>query len=325
MSITLKTMAVPVATAAVLASCVAASPASAADSDANAAAKKLGSIVYIASNNVWIARGDGGGQRQVTHDGTTGDPYWSPTEADDGTIAAARGSLIVRMSHTGQVLNTIDPPALKNSAGESMDGPPSEVAISPDGKTIAWSYVRPSCPPGAECTYRYATGYTSSTKLTTAGVSTFFHDPSWIGNGRTLLTGGFGVQVELQDINAAARHWFDDSDYAFPDTDLADGELSPNGKWLAEVRGYDKTATIIWYSVNGDAGRGAPPAVPDPACVTGQEAGKNSPTWSPDSTALAWGTPSGIWIKFNVGNCSSPNAVLAIKGGASPDWSKAAL
>ena len=96
-----------------------------------------GSIVYVKSANLFIARGDGTHARRLTTDGTTDRPYSSPSESDAGVIAAARGSRIVRMTQTGQLLNTIDPPALRNTAGESMDGAVNDVAISPDGGKIA--------------------------------------------------------------------------------------------------------------------------------------------------------------------------------------------
>ena len=326
------TSAVSMAVLAAASACVLASPASAATGDAPwtgpaaATRRALGSIVYVKGFNVWIARGDGTGQRQLTHDGSRSKGYFSPSEADNGTIAAARGPLIVRLSHNGAVLNRIDPPALKNSAGESMDGPVTQVALSPDGKTVAYSFVRPSCPVGGDCQYRYATGYTAADHLSTAGGSTFFHDPSWIGSGRTLQSGGYGSQVQLQDVKAAPRYWFDDRDYAGSnDTDLADGELSPDGRQLVEIRGYGENTSVLWYSVTGNAKSGLPPAVPTPACLTGTGPGKTSPTWSPDSTALAWGTPDGIWITKDAVHCGAQNAVLKIKGGATPDWSRAAL
>ncbi|RZS79959.1 WD40 repeat protein [Motilibacter rhizosphaerae] len=285
----------------------------------------LGSIVYIRGANVWIARGDGAGKRQVTHDGTRSDPYWSPSEADDGTIAAARGAAIVRLSHTGKVLDRIDPPALKDSAGESMDGPVSQVALSPDGRTIAWTYVRAGCPIGGDCLFRAATGYTAANRYRSVGVSTYFHDPSWVTSTRTLQNGGYGSQVQLQDMRSAPQYWFDDRDYAgMKDTDLADTELSPDGRHLVAVRGYGDTTSIIWYDVAGDARHGSAPGVPSPVCLTGQQAGKSSPTWSPDSSSLAWEAQGGIWITTDVAECGAHQGVLAIPGGHSPDWSPAA-
>lgn len=280
-----------------------------------------GSIVYVKANNVWIARGDGSHPRRVTRDGTHNRPYHSPSESDAGVIAAAHGSLIVRMTQRGRVLNRIDPPTLWNSAGEPMNGAVNDVAISPNGSTIAWTFVRYSCAVGADCMTRFATGYTSARHLTHAGRSTFYRAPSWVGNGRTVQTGGSDSQVMLQDIRHSPVHWFDDSDYAFPSTDLSDGEVSPNARWLAEVRGYKSTSAIIWYRVSGNPRSGRPPAVPAYTCYTNGDAKHASPTWSPDSTALAWASSSGIWINRNAASCAQPR--LAIRGGSAPDWSPA--
>jgi hypothetical protein len=284
----------------------------------------LGTIVFVKKGNVWIARGDGSGARKVTRNGTKGHPYRSPSESDAGVIAASKGTKIVRMTQHGHVLNRIDPPTLHNSVGGPMNGTPVDVAISPNGKTIAWSYVGYSCPIAADCTVRSTTGYTAASHYKRAGKPSYYRDPSWIGNGRTMLTGGFLSQVMLQDLHHTPRHWFDDYQYANPDTDLADGELSPNGKWLAEIRGYKSTSAIAWYQVSGNAKAGPPPAVPHWLCVTNGEAKHASPTWSPDSKRLAWAGKDGLWIKAAIDSCAV-QPQLVIRGASAPDWSKAPL
>jgi len=50
------------------------------------------SLVYIKDGNVWIATPDGTTKRQVTTDGTPDAPYYSPSQADDGTIFAGGAS-----------------------------------------------------------------------------------------------------------------------------------------------------------------------------------------------------------------------------------------
>ncbi|GAB2480852.1 TolB-like translocation protein [Jatrophihabitans fulvus] len=284
-----------------------------------------GTIVFVRAHNIWVAKGDGTHAHAVTRSGTAARPYHSPSESDTGIIAAARGTVIVRMTQRGKVLNVIDPPALRNSAGERMDGAVNDVALSPNGRTIAWSFVRYSCPVGADCLVRYATGYTASTRRTHAGRSTYYRQASWVTSGRTLQTGGYGSQVMLQDVTGAPRHWFDDHDYAFPSEDLSDGELSRNGRWLAEVRGDKGSRAIIWYRVGRNARAGSPPAVPTYTCYTNGEAAHASPTWSPDSTALAWAGSGGIWVKRSAGTCSSPAPRLLIRNGSAPDWSPAGL
>jgi hypothetical protein len=118
------------------------------------AAASADSLVFIKSGNVWLSHSDGSGAYQVTSGGN----YRSPTQADDGTIAVGHGNDIVRMTQNGTVLNTIDPPALTNSVGHPVDGPPVDVAISPDGGRIAYTFVGYECPTGASCGARSATG-----------------------------------------------------------------------------------------------------------------------------------------------------------------------
>ena len=51
--------------------------------------------------------------------------------------------------------------------------------------------------------------------------------------------------MNIHDVGAAlAKHWFDDSDYADPSTDLSDGEATRQGTDFAIVRGYGSTARI---------------------------------------------------------------------------------
>jgi hypothetical protein len=54
------------------------------------------SIVYEKGGNVWVASPDGSGQRQLT---TSGD-YGRPSQADDGTIIAARGDVLERLDRS---------------------------------------------------------------------------------------------------------------------------------------------------------------------------------------------------------------------------------
>ncbi|MBN8868592.1 MAG: hypothetical protein J0H66_01770 [Solirubrobacterales bacterium] len=294
---------------------------------AGTAAASSGSIVYVKDYDVWIANADGSGQHQVTKNGTADSPWRSPSQADDGTIAASHNDQIVRMKQNGTVLNAINPPPLKNSVSHMVDGVPVKVAISPNGKLITWAFATYECPVGVSCGARTVTGYTAADRLTDPSKygSTFFTDPSWIGNSRTLQSGGYGSQVNIHDLGKGEPvHWFDDSDYAENDTDLSDAELAPDGSRLAAVRGYGNSTHIIWYTVSGNAKQGPPPAVPTPECLTGELEGLGGPTWAPDSKSLAWEEPDGVWLKANIGGaCDSPQPKLLIPGGSEPDWGPA--
>src|ERR1700749_4332131 len=96
-------------------------------------------LVFVRSDNVWLANPDGSGQYQVTLDGTADSPYSSPSEADDGTIVALRAPAggrpqIWRMSESGDLLNTpINTPAPGTGAIDAR--------VSPNGQLVAYWFV----------------------------------------------------------------------------------------------------------------------------------------------------------------------------------------
>ncbi len=283
-----------------------------------------GSIVYIKRHNVWVAAADGKKQHQVTTDGTADLPYRSPTQSDQGVIAASRGIFILTMRQNGKILTRFDPPALMSTASHPLDGAPSSVAISADGTKIAWSYANYQCPVGTSCLVRTATGITDVTGKKQLG-STYLANPSWVTNSRTIQNGGYLEQINLVDVGGPVRYWFDDYQVAYPSTDLEDADLSPDGKWLAAVRGYGSNTQIVWLSVTGDPRSGPAPGLPTLLCETSQMAGLSDPSWSPNSDAMVWQEPDGVWLKTNPAVCSQPQPRLLIAGGSQPDWSSASL
>lgn len=294
------------------------------------AATGPGSIAFVRAHNIWLAKGDGTGAYQVTFDGDATTPYVSPTQSEKGVIAAGHGPHIVVMTQNGTVLNRMDPPPLQNSVSHPLDGPPVQVAISPNGELVAYTFNSWECAVGVECSGYRATGITRTDRLVPAATygQTYFWSPSWVGNNRLLQNGGYLSQVMIKDLGAEPVHWFDDQD--LPEvgpgqsTDLDATDLSADGRWLAAVRGYGDTARIAWYAVSGDARTGAPPAVPDWLCATSPLKGLGSPTWSPDSATVAWQEPDGIWsVQPHPTECPTPG--LLIPDASQPDWSPAPL
>jgi hypothetical protein len=286
---------------------------------ASAATAHADSIVFVKDANVWVASPDGSNQRPLTTDGTSDAPYRSPSQADDGTVAASFKDGIRVLRRSGAVAREIDPPPLTDSVSHLMDGTPVDVAISPDGQRIAYTFSAASCPPAASCGARAATGYVSATGDPLPG-NVYLSNPSWVNNSRTLVFGGYLHQVNVHDIGAAEDvHWFDDEDVVgqSQSTDLGDGELSRAGDRLALVRGYSDDTHIIWYTLTGP-----PPAVPAMQCATGKLEGLHGPTWAPDGESLAWGEPDGVWIKAGALDCAVQPA-LVIPGASEPDWGPA--
>lgn len=297
------------------------------------------SIVFIKDANVWLTTPDGSRQHQVTTNGTADHPYRSPSQADDGTIAVSHLNLIKRIQQNGQVIDTIDPPALVDSTSRPVDGVPVAVAISPDGSKIAYSFSSYSCPIVWECGARAVTGITHADRFTPAGTfaSATFGNPRWAGNHRLAVTGGENWHVNLIDIapGATAVNWFNDRQFFADNSDLGEVVTSRDGRRAAAVHGYDgewpgSVRRIIWFNVNGDVRSGPlPPVLPDGVCITSPTRGTHSPTWSPDGSGLAFTLPEGLHVARNVPTadteCGTYRSHLVLPGATEPDWGPAAI
>ncbi|WGY01034.1 hypothetical protein QI633_21145 [Nocardioides sp. QY071] len=288
--------------------------ATAASTESQMVAASAGTLVYVKDHNVWISRPDGSGQRQVTADGTASWPYFSPSMADDGTIAAGHDGQIVRMRQGGTPLNRFTPRALKGSLTNL-----GQVAIAPNSVKIAYSMVNTGCT-GTGCST--ATGYTASDRATdpeTDG-STYFKMPSWAGSSRTLQSGGSGSEVMVHDLGGGAVHWFDTQG------GITDVELSPDGLRLAGAAGYQGNDGISTYDADRDVTSGPVPLPPDHRCTWDDDDGGAlvSPTWGPDSRALAFQADDGVWVADDVTvGCDAVSFHLLIPGASAPDWSAA--
>ena len=288
------------------------------------------SITYVKDHNVWIADPDGAKQHRVTNDGTADWPYRSPSQADDGTIAAAHGTDIVRLRQNGAVLSKFDPPDTTDSAGQHIGGHPVQVAVSPDGRMVAYTYYQANCPPGAPCGTRYVMLYSHAGRATP--VETFGkiyrNNPAWTSNDRLLAFGGFLHQVNHDSPgggNESDVHWFDDSDlFGMGDSeDLGDGELSRQGDRLVTIRSYAENTHLMMYKVTGGVTGGAPAY----ACNTGNEHTLDSPGWSEDGRRLMFAHKDGIEVlplpSVDEGCPGAGSGTVVIPGGSEPDWGPA--
>jgi hypothetical protein len=293
------------------------------------AAASADSIVFVKDYNVWLVAPDGSKLTQVTTDGTYEHPYLSPSQADDGTIAVSKGTRIVRMRQNGEVINELDPAPLMDSVSHPLDGVPVDVAISPDGSKIAYTFVSYSCPIGASCGARFATGYTAADRVTPPEQLSghlYTRNPSWVSNTRTLSSAGYLHQVNTHDLGPGTTdvHWFDDQDLVGQQnsTDLDDAELNRQGDLLAVVRGYGADTRMLTVKTNG-----APPALPSLMCLTGKDEKLSSPSWAPDGKRLVIATSFGLEVSSDHpaadADCPSWTFRETVAGGSEPDWGPA--
>ncbi|MEA2480348.1 MAG: hypothetical protein QOJ07_2270 [Thermoleophilaceae bacterium] len=302
------------------------------------------SLVFIKDGNVWLAQPDGSRQYQVTSDGSASDPYYSPSEADDGTIVAARGTgrpaSLYRMTQNGTQLNTPFQPT--SPLGNVLDP-----RVSPDGSTVAYWFVTSTngctisngyCPSSD-----FATDYSYADHAGTPaddGLQVSVQEPSWTSNSQVLLS--TDSQNEWYDNVGGGDNsyvsWWTDCD-VFPG-DCGGGSFhyphqitaSRSGGVMALVRNTgDRPAADSVLDLL--AANGGPPAKPIAKCeLTGPSTGALgtgyfNPTLAPDGSAAAWAEGDGIHTARigSLDDCTQVTGFenVVIPGGSEPFLSPA--
>lgn len=282
------------------------------------------SIVYVDHGNVFSARPDGSHKVKLTSGG-----HWhSPTQADDGTVAAVQGTGPIRlMTRDGRPLHPIRTRPARSADGGTFVPRPVDLSLSPDGSKLACSYVASSCPVASTCgsvqrsTFFTRTNVRTATAQSKWGNQFGVSDPEWVTNSRTLVFGGYGSQVDFDDLGGG--------DYSFtnwlaPKADQGDGELSRDGRRLATTFFYGDDTVIAFFAVTGDTTSGPPPAQPAVACSTGADARLADPSWSPDAKSIAIQGKDGIEVlrftAYGPDRCATAGSGKVIaRTGQSPD------
>jgi hypothetical protein len=304
------------------------------------------SMVFIKKSNVWMAKADGAGQIRLTRDGRRGNPYYSPSVADDGTIVALRGIFLHSFRPNGRRI--VPPRQWAINPSPSISTEPFFVDLSPNGRIAATQNAV------------YSTYYDPRRSETRPTVSAWFIDffdfrrrppkeigltdgyydynyPAWIDSRRVLSTsyGIFNAQIFTNQVGHRTRGV---DFYRDPGRDpntgtnsyvLADAEMTRARDRFAVMRrplqvdtADLSVATIQIYRT------GTPSTASEPVCAIGpgRKIGQEpDPSWSPDGRSLVW-YKNGRGI-FSTPVSSAPGCGLRprliVRGAHSPDLSKA--
>jgi hypothetical protein len=307
------------------------------------AAAEASSIVFQKAGDLYLTSPDLSTGYRLTTDGG----WSSPSQADDGTIVAMRSGELWHLSRSGKALGPpvtgiggATDPSIHNA--DQFFGPFDPV-VSPDGTQIAyWDTVQvhesdPSC----SCTYETLRNLTTTTAVdhfTSPGMVPRVEQPHWItGTDRVVVTdSGEGPQtatwVPGHD-QSGEQWWFQDTQHV-----VTNSSLSPDATKVIAM-GTDQGIThpddlLLIYTTNGPAFTGQPPydnnasdaqfpPAPTLQCRDHRGAQIDHPSWSPDSTQLAYDAPDGIYVETipaQMSNCAGVTARLLIPDGHQPGW-----
>ena len=295
------------------------------------AAAPPGTLVFIKNHNVWMSKGDGTGQVQVTKNAIGfSSRYSSPTMSDSGIITALRDTEVMRMRTDGTVLSSWDAGTLLPVAEGGIQGT-SALVVSPDGSKVAYSQTSWK---GLGHSVNVGTRFSASDRNASAGAQEISRSgPKWVTNSRVLLR-SWGTIYLRDTASSASQEWFSDEDFL----DMSDcgffcfgeelwaPELSRDGTRLIAMRGPTSSPQMIVYTVSGNARTGTPPK-PTITCTFGTDDNDelfDVPTIAPDNRAIAWQMAEGVFVKNNMSNCGVDDVRLAVAGASEPFWSAAA-
>lgn len=271
------------------------------------------SIVYVKGGDVFLF--DGSTSRAVTSDGG----WESPSQADDGTLFAVKGTpgaqaghtnrRIVRMTRTGMPIGDPSVPVRPDSS----ENGPFDAKASSDGRYVAFWKLRPDVsdyPIAGIVGAGDATAYQSGSFYSLTG----HWKPFWIDADTAALFRQQGYpRVSTYTMGEQfSQAWFG-SDEQTPTQ--AGGDVTRDLSRMVTV--VDGAQELRLYQMNGP-----PPAAPTPVCSISQPVGTfSSPTWASSGSELAWADDDGIHVA-QVRDWASCNIVevLAVAGGRQPDW-----
>ena len=302
-------------------------------------------MVFVKKNDVWISRVDGSHQKRLTRDGNAGNPYFSPSIADDGTIVALRSVFLHSFRPNGRRI--VKPRQWAIDPTPSLSTEPFNVDLSRNGRIVATengvysTFFDPRTSedrPTLSAKFIDFFNFRSEKEI---GLSDGFYDyahPAWIGSDRVLTTsyGIFNAQLLAVPVGQRTRgsdFYRDPGRDPLTDTNsyiLADAEVTHSGGLFAVMRrplqGADaddaSVGTIQLYRT------GNPTTASTPICAIGP--GRRitqaaDPSWSPDGRRLFWWERGRGIFSTRVTSASGCGLRprLTVRGAITPDLSRA--
>lgn len=324
-----------------------------------------GTLVYIRSNNVWIARPDNTGARQLTTNGTAAYPYVSPSEDDAGHIVVGHltrsaGSSVkvarfVRMDQSGNVLQDFPTPIASLSIIFAR--------VSPNGSTIAYGalFGASDCADYGDCYtfFDHSLHYSSATGPSAKGTgkAADVSWANWAGNSRVILQKDTDNDIAYQaPTQTTVTPWFhtcETSDPGCNDTAFVHSQPTVDrggDRYAASVQmlpwntdpAHPNGQQYLYVLPTSHATTASPPPTPGAGCaIQGPDPTTPfpgpaqltvaDPTFSPDGgeVAFTWrgsGADSiAIAVVPDLNDCSSAAAYKVVDEGSQPYWSPAGL
>ena len=173
-------------------------------------------MVFIKKSNVWMAKANGSSQVRVTRDGTRGNPYYSPSIADNGTIVALRSIFLHSFRPDGRRI--VRPRQWAINPSPSLSTEPFFVDLSPNGRIAATenavysTFYDPRSSESRPTVSAWFTDFFDFRKSPPKeiGLTDGFYDyhyPAWIDSQRVLSTsyGIFNAQIFTNRVGQRTR------------------------------------------------------------------------------------------------------------------------
>src|SRR5690242_19361096 len=284
-----------------------------------AAPAKASSIAYVKNGDIYLTSPDGSTGYRLTFDGG----YSSPSQTDDGTIAAIRNGQLVRLDRSGRPIG--QPVAAMGSdqtpGGDTFYGP-YDARVSPDGTRIAYWFGQYSQYYSSGCScwlwhvesysaWSYADHFTDPSEV---GYALGSQKPSWLDNDH-LLIGVSGLPDAASWLlhgNAGdgwSQFWFQ-----YVDEGINEAVRSRDTQRVAAIGGWDTDGqggdVLLTYTTNGPAwtSDGPPwdpydpfrPKPPEPTLHCELRGDGNQRyrgiSWSPQGDAFTVVQPDGVHL-----------------------------